>query len=220
MFGAVPFSPLSLSPALWLSDTGSDPSVWPDISGNGRHATQATAANQPAIIAGAINGRQVRRTDGTNDFLETSNLGIGDGNYSLMLVSIPTPIALYRGQVSLGAEGSTNELFLCSTNGGTDHTWLSYASSYKNMTTGPSGLKIRTLVVSSNHGYFYVNGSLISDGDLNPVVTGKKLFIGKRARTGGVDSGDFAEILALPTDLSELQRQQCEAFLNAKYAIY
>jgi hypothetical protein len=41
MLFAGAFKPLSLSPApaLWLSDTGSDASVWPDLSGNGRNAT-------------------------------------------------------------------------------------------------------------------------------------------------------------------------------------
>jgi len=55
MFLTGAFNPLSLSPALWLSDTGSDASVWPDISGNGRNATQAVALNHPAIVTGALN---------------------------------------------------------------------------------------------------------------------------------------------------------------------
>jgi hypothetical protein len=68
------FNPRSLSPALWLNDTGSDASVWTDISGNGRNAVQATGANQPSIVTGAINGRQVRRFDGVDDYLLTSTV--------------------------------------------------------------------------------------------------------------------------------------------------
>ena len=89
-FGAT-FNPLSLSPALWLSDTGSDPSVWPDLSGNGRNATQATSTQRPAIVTGAQNGRQVRRFDGTDDFLRLTT-GLG------MLRNVPgaTVIAVYK----------------------------------------------------------------------------------------------------------------------------
>lgn len=66
------FSPLSLAPALWLNDTGSDPSVWTDISGNGRDAVQGNVGNRPAIITNALNGKQVRRFDGVDDYLITA----------------------------------------------------------------------------------------------------------------------------------------------------
>lgn len=66
------FNPLSLSPALWLNDTGSDPSVWTDISGNGRNAVQGNVGNRPAIITNALNGKQVRRFDGVDDYLITA----------------------------------------------------------------------------------------------------------------------------------------------------
>ena len=56
--------PLTLGPALWLDDSGSDPSVWTDKSGNGYDASQGTTSAQPQIIANALNGRQVRRFDG------------------------------------------------------------------------------------------------------------------------------------------------------------
>lgn len=66
---AAPFSPLSLSPTLWLDDTGQDTAIWTDLSGHGRHWTSATATERPAIIPDALNGRQVRRFDGTNDWM-------------------------------------------------------------------------------------------------------------------------------------------------------
>jgi hypothetical protein len=66
--GLAGFSPISLAPAVWYSDTGSDESQWDDISGNGRHATQATSGFRPSIQTNVLNGKQVRRFDGTNDF--------------------------------------------------------------------------------------------------------------------------------------------------------
>ncbi len=43
-----------------------------DRSGNGRHAVQATGANQPIFKAAIQNGRGVYRFDGTNDFLRVA----------------------------------------------------------------------------------------------------------------------------------------------------
>jgi hypothetical protein len=61
------WSPALLRPglALWLdaadSSTitlnGSNVAQWNDKSGNGRHVSQATAANQPAYVASALNGK-------------------------------------------------------------------------------------------------------------------------------------------------------------------
>lgn len=42
---------------------------WEDKSGNGRHFTQATAANRPQRKVADINGRDCLRFDGTNDIL-------------------------------------------------------------------------------------------------------------------------------------------------------
>jgi len=68
MVGSV-FNPLSLSPALWLSDTGADPAQWDDLSSNARHATQGNSGLQPSIISNSINGKQIRRFDGSDDAL-------------------------------------------------------------------------------------------------------------------------------------------------------
>jgi hypothetical protein len=61
------FTPLDLSPALWLdaADTstitasGSSVSQWNDKSGNARHFIQSTAASQPTTGTATLNGRNV-----------------------------------------------------------------------------------------------------------------------------------------------------------------
>ncbi|MBL4705753.1 MAG: hypothetical protein JKY54_14605, partial [Flavobacteriales bacterium] len=67
------FSPSTFNPALWLdaSDTTSvihtagAVSAWNDLSGNGNHAIQDTAANQPTYI-GTTQGISF---DGSSDML-------------------------------------------------------------------------------------------------------------------------------------------------------
>lgn len=71
--GLAAFNPISLAPAIWYSDTGTDAAQWDDISGNARHATQSNASFRPSIQTNTLNGRQVRRFDGSNDVLEITN---------------------------------------------------------------------------------------------------------------------------------------------------
>lgn len=69
---------------LWLGTTGASAATWPDLSGNANDAVQATGANQPAIVTGEVNGKQVRRFDGSNDFF-TYTSGIPMGDFTIIL---------------------------------------------------------------------------------------------------------------------------------------
>lgn len=74
------FSPLDLSPVLWLdaadtatiTESGGAVSQWDDKSGNGNHVTQGTAAAQPTTGTRTINGVNVLNFDGVNDVLSNS----------------------------------------------------------------------------------------------------------------------------------------------------
>jgi hypothetical protein len=109
------FNPLSLSPALWLSDTGSNPAQWDDISGNNRHATQATVASQPAIIANGLGGRQVRRFDGSKWMQAGTNstwnfLHNGTASHVFIAVKcgiVENPNSIYS-LISTGGDSSAN----------------------------------------------------------------------------------------------------------------
>lgn len=82
----VPFSPLDLTPQLWLdaddastiTSSSGNVSQWNDKSGNGYHVTQATGTAQPKTGTVTRNGRNVLDFDGTDDrlFRETDT-GLG-----------------------------------------------------------------------------------------------------------------------------------------------
>lgn len=73
----VPFSPLDLTPQLWLdaddastiTSSSGNVSQWDDKSGNGYHVTQATGTAQPKTGTVTRNGRNVLDFDGTDDRL-------------------------------------------------------------------------------------------------------------------------------------------------------
>jgi len=53
------------------ADDNTTVTTWNDLSGQGYHLVQATAANKPTLQTSEINGRAVVRFDGTDDYLHT-----------------------------------------------------------------------------------------------------------------------------------------------------
>ena len=103
---------LGASLALWLDaeDTstitlnGSTVSQWDDKSGNGRHASQATASLQPTYLATGFNSKPVVSFDGSDDELTiTSTFALGETAAMVAQRStidqpvIEAPIAADRG---------------------------------------------------------------------------------------------------------------------------
>lgn len=92
--------------------SGTSVSQWNDRSGNGRHLSQATAANQPSR-SGTMNGRSTVIFDNTNDFLDFgSNQDLG-ADYTVFAV-LDTPLfnttsngafLLYTGGINGGLIG-------------------------------------------------------------------------------------------------------------------
>jgi hypothetical protein len=214
------FNPLSLSPALWLSDTGSNPAQWDDLSGNGRHATQATSGNQPSIVANALNGRQVRRFDGVDDFLDTQSIVIGNAITMCVLI-VPSSSALHdlilnKGTQWYWANGDAGTANKNSFYGNGSLGWVSANTSFT-----PSVSAIATAVVDSGSINFYLNG--VSDGSAATSVTDAQSILRIGHRTDlwfeGAFGGDIAEIFVFSTALSNEDRRRIEQYLSQKYAI-
>ena len=233
------FNPLSLSPALWLNDTGSDPSVWTDMSGNGRNGVQAVGVNQPSIVTNAINGRQVRRFDGTNSFLPIpSGLGIFNN------VPGATIIVAYKWI----SNPIINKIIFhtsVNSNGGQARATMSAGSTARKLIVGgrrpdETGYLFVTSSADNTNSYFvhsalfdfansdlfqYINGSV--DGQSTSFHTNgntsnsDSFYVGVGASNDATSRAnvDIAEILVFATALSTTNRQRVERYLSGKYAI-
>jgi len=215
--GRVAFNPLSLSPALWLSDTGSNPAQWDDLSGNGRHATQAIGANQPAIVTGALNGRQVRRFDGVDDRMIHGLNGSLTSCTIFAVFKKITEQTFYRGIIGIGPSNSSGSSMLARVG---NNKWGTFTTTdaRANSDTGTTNFGIYAIIDNAaSGGSFFLNGS--ADGTYSGNTVGQLT-----ANVGGQDisqayNGDIAEILVFSRALSTTERQAVERYLSNKYAI-
>jgi len=92
------FSPLSLSPLIWLDATqlglsdGASVAQFTDLSGNGNHFVQATTANKPTFRSSGINGKPAVEGDGVDDAMTLAAFGAQAtwwGFITLRLIAIP-----------------------------------------------------------------------------------------------------------------------------------
>lgn len=238
--GAAPFNPLSLSPALWLSDTGASAGTWPDLSGNGRDATQATGGNQPAIVAAALNGRQVRRWDGTNDQLATASWSV-PAAYTVVVVAKSASWASPGGYRSLlthayNSGNNTTLGLVMSTVGGALEDWLAgdmviagsgYPTARTPRAVGPcaagADYRVISAVLASTEARIWSNGTRLSTRveTVGSLVAASGPFVVGQSGSGMSEywSGDIAEIIVMPFAATTAQRQYAERGLGAKYGI-
>lgn len=235
------WTPAQLSPAMWfdaddastITLNGSNVSQWDDKSGNGRNATQATAANQPAYTTAGLNGKNVVTFDGSdNGDILTTNYNLSD-THTIVLVSKAGT------QTSLPASGIRPLVMSTTTGGGL----LRGIGAFRQGLSSPlidaldilidntrlTGVKDSWLpdeVIIASDTYdgstlsAWKNGSTYST-PLSVVRTG----FGK-LQIGGVDdisvrrfAGTLAEVVVLDTSASTENRQKLEGYLAHKWGL-
>lgn len=221
------WTPAQISTALWLDAAdagtitlnGSTVSQWNDKSGNGRNATQATAANQPAFGATLINGKPALSFDGTNDVIFSSSTPVAfSTSASIFMVATNTGTASEAGG-SFDFIGNNNFIDVYSASP-TQIRW-----EIGNMISGSIGSNTHT--VTANTPYILSsarNTSLINGGDQKTfaqtgVVTTP---ITASARIGSYFSaykGNVGEIVFLAAEASVSLRQQLEGYLAWKWKL-
>lgn len=123
-------------------------STWSDTSGyagpGNRDVTQATAANQPTVMAGSINGLSAVHFDGNNDFLQNGALGAASFNAR-------TVVSVFRAETGVQETSDLGQI------------WGAYNDGYH--------LSIDARAGGNNRGFSYdgngsTQGSLSLDGGL------------------------------------------------------
>lgn len=188
---------------------------WNDSSGNARHATQATGANQPLYKTNILNGKPVARFDGT-DSLATA---------SFTAITQPTTIFVVASTRTSG----TGTQFICDGIGSTNRNAIFEASGAGTMSifsnavlasaiTGAQPLSIWTALFNNTASDLRKNGTSIVNGTSGAqVLTGVRLGASDTASSNLI--GDIAEYLLYVGNVSGSNRTAVERYLSQKYGI-
>jgi hypothetical protein len=205
---------------------GTTASQWSDISGNNRHATQATKANQPTYSATGLNGKPTLTFDGLNDLQATIPSLANQNNISFFGV---TQILARKYSVFLGSGmsgGTTGIRWGLFGQGNFSSDGLGWAGPGSGTTLGNGSL----LPINTPYQAVYtktptqwqilLNGSTISTvNDTSFPTSTYSLTIGAE-KEGSYQSNALAsEIIIIGGILSTTDRQQLEGYFAWRWGL-
>jgi hypothetical protein len=196
-------------------------SQWSDKSGNGRHLTQATGGNQPALNANGLNGLPYVSFDGTNDYMTATWASVTNPITVCAVARLRanTAFAAPMGILGNGGLGTSLDPLDLSASG---NTYRMLASAV--LSGGAGG-------ATNNVWYYFtsvLNGasSLARASNVSTISTGDTGSSTASNLTIGADPGfsvffpiDAAEILYYPSALSAADYGAVEGYLKAKWGV-
>jgi hypothetical protein len=188
--------------AMWLDAAdestitlnGSTVSQWNDKSGNGRNASQATAALQPTYTTNGLNGKPVISFDGVDDELITIPFALGE---TAAMVAQRSNI----DQPVIEAPIASNRGFWGSYSGFTTH--LNYAVDGGSLLAAPPTSAVTTPSLVSQTGLLQTSTFAYKVGSATPGYLNLNGFI--------------AEVVVTDNLLSTFDRQKLEGYLAWKW---
>lgn len=207
------FSPLDFGPAVWLSDTGTNPNQWDDISGNNRHFTGTGST----IISAGPYKRQVRSFNGTTQYLRNAYYPslANTGRFTVITVS-PTTNFVFCGPSGtlLGREYYWNWAILASLGGGSVVTtaWQQYSASIGGVNSSNGGIGSIRRTSNTN-----IRGR--SNGvTINTTIPD----LGLRSDNGDMTDykvNTYGEVLIYPYALTDDQMSLLERYFSVKWGM-
>jgi hypothetical protein len=235
------WTPADITTALWLdaadestiTESGGGVTQWNDRSGNGRNATQATAASRPARTSGGLNSLNVITFDGSDDWMAcAASVFSSRLAYSWFAVArrsttatvatlFSERIANDGASVQLTAVGTT---FILNRATGTSASGLIEQTENISM---PTTAQILGSVQSATAGTAYRNGTATATNSATKAsLTFRPLLLGGQydsaAGLGATQQywpGYIAEFVITQATLSTLDRQKLEGYLAHKWGL-
>lgn len=227
-------SNIGSSLALWLDAedsasitlNGSAVSQWNDKSGNGRNATQATAASQPAYSASGLNNKPAVSFDGINDVLLHDAISLKT-IYAVAKTTATTTfksIAGAQATVGTGPEGAyylqggnpaRTSRFLIKTQNGV------YSSDGDIFDSGVP-FSLGGVIDSGNNITVYLNGKAGPPSAASGTMGIGQSYVGAAFFSGAITDfwlGEIAEVIVSNNSLTTSERQRIEGYLAWKWKL-
>jgi hypothetical protein len=234
--GGGAWTPAEITTALWL-DADDSPTItitsgavsqWDDKSGNGRNATQGTAAARPVVSSGGLGGLDVVVFDGTDDQMGISSIPTGQSAYAIYAVlrndqdppsnAAQSGIWNFTGDTSMSTRNSHHPF----TDSNLYHNFGSTTrKSVGNPTPSLSSAHIFNVDSAASSWVARLNGTQIFSTGTNTVGMQSTCYIGL---SDIVDSnrfydGAYAEVVLVTSVLSQSDREKMEGYLAHKWGL-
>jgi hypothetical protein len=203
---------------------------WKDKSGNNFDMIQSVENSKPILKTAFINGKNCIRTDGVNDFMSSGANFNAYPSFTCFMVGKSTTTG---AAISIGCNINNGKGAFLIVNASQSFSG-SYGTSFGTVVTYSSTGS--PLFISSLAGGIYKNLKFTSifNGQKGETTSNMALYniylqeipteIGCAGRLNGspnyFSSADYCEILIYGTELTSIQRQQIELYLNQKWAIF
>jgi hypothetical protein len=187
---------------------GTTASQWSDISGNNRHATQATKANQPTYTPDGLNGKPSLSFDGLDDFLSSSGWsGLISG---LSGLTVSTVIRGTSGTL-INTAGNNGSQFSIESGGA---FWINNTAPVNIPYT--SSADIQNYTFDAGIRQAHRNGTLLQQTTATPNIINTNIDstieIGRRSWFPQFLDANISELLLIRSALSTASRQQIEGY--------
>jgi len=244
----VPFFPLDIpglqlwlkaDAGLWQDSVGGTPAAadgdvvgaWVDQSGKGNNASQATTSKKPLLKKAIVNGRDVVRFDGTDDWLGLANAAMPVQNHTVFVVcNVTTTTA---GKTLIGRAWNFGAFYFLveASNHATNPRQARYVIDdgiVRSTVNADAAWKILMGIYDSVDNRIRINGG---DEQVNVNAAGTLDYHANDAATIGavrdtsnnvasILKGDISEIILYNSALSAANRQRVEGYLNTRYGVY
>jgi len=225
-----------------LSNTGNlFVTTWADQSGNGRNASAVDVSSYPTFNSSDLNNRPTISLSsvagGTNKSFQISGNPMGASGSTAFVVNYVDPNVFSVDGENGDGNGALLGNFGSAENGshwpygiGTSSVYDSFATDTRKddlgLPTGITSWNIYSVYSQNNDWKLFCNGtefySDTSNVYSNAIANSTSLYIGMQnnAGTDQIFKGKIAEVVFYNRVLTTQERQQVEAYLNTKYAIY
>ena len=218
-----PWTPENITTQLWLDASDSSTitinsgavSQWNDKSGNGRHATQATAANRPVVLTTNINGLDVLLFDDSNDAMTTGWNSTATNNYMIFSVANLNTGSRFRRMIA----STTYNNHITPINGGNPSQAIQIKGADVSSQWGVGGVSNISVLVAPPTGNFlhFSNGSQRTINTV-AVTDWGVLTLGRLAVFSEPMDGKFCELVVTYSS-DTTTRQLVEGYLAHKWGL-
>lgn len=228
------WTPGKTTTALWLdaadeitfTKDGEAISQWNDKSGNARHVTQATPANQPLYKTNTVNSLASVLFDGSNDVLTVSMTTGLSSSFAIFAVAVPVQVQEIRGFVVSEATSYSNywALLGMTTNSATTFTLFDGNFNPGASHTAPTANNAYVMAgirnVSSDTVQYYQDGTLrqsTTDTTTSIPSYGNLRIGGQTNVANRYANVRICEVVILSSAPDAMLRQQLEGYLAWKW---